>query len=91
MSNKNNNKENHEEYMKYRKLFQWLCEYCENVNLKLQAINKLADTLNRKKLKMLDKYQAVDQTLCNKADGIRFHELKCVDRECNNCGTSQNL
>ena len=43
---------------------------------------------------MLHKYQAVGQTLCNKADGIRFHDFKCVNRECDNCGTSglkQNL
>ena len=72
---------------KYRKLYQCLCEYCENVKLKLKTINKLAQSLNRNDLKLDDEFTAVNESLCKKQEEEAFHKLTCIDRQCRNCGT----
>lgn len=70
---------------KHRKLFQCLFQYCENMKLKIQEINKLADKCKKPELKLKDKYSAVNESMCPK-DGNRYHKLDCIDRKCNNCG-----
>lgn len=73
---------------KYRKLYQCLCEYCENVKLKLQAVNRLADRCDQPDLKLSSEFLAVNATLCPKSEG-KFHQLDCIDRKCEYCGTDK--
>ena len=44
----------------HRKLLQCLCEYCENVRLKLKTLNALADKNNKPDLIYKDIYNAAD-------------------------------
>ena len=71
---------------KNRKLYQCLCEYCENVKLKLKALNSTADQENVKDLKILNEYDAVNITMCEKEEGAKFHRIQCIDRKCDDCG-----
>ena len=72
---------------KYRKLFQCLCEYCENVKLKLTSVNRLAERVNRTDLKFQNEFDAVSATLCPKGEE-KFHKLSCIDRVCKECGSA---
>ena len=58
------------------KYIECLCEYCENVDLKLKALN--ATTLPY--LRIQDRYSASRLTLCLKENGK--YTRKCLDREC---------
>ena len=69
-----------------RRREQCLCEYCENVNLKICQINKLAVTMECPEAKLQDVYDASSVTLCRKGEGQQFHDLKCLDRKCTVCG-----
>jgi hypothetical protein len=41
-----------------------LCEYCEGVRLKIEAINKLSIQLKKPELKLVDKHACVDNDVC---------------------------
>ncbi|XP_033752596.1 uncharacterized protein LOC117336235 isoform X2 [Pecten maximus] len=71
---------------KHRKYLQCLCEYCENLRLKMVAINKLSQE-QKPTLKMKSIQEAVEKTLCPRTGP--FHSLKCIDRECVDCGTGK--
>lgn len=60
------------------------CKKCENVKLKIKAINKLAkqSSLN---IEINGKNGASDDTLCSY--DTNFPARKCLDRKCENCGT----
>ncbi|XP_052073589.1 uncharacterized protein LOC127711546 isoform X2 [Mytilus californianus] len=60
-----------------------LCEYCTNIELKIKAISKVLG--NRTVVK--DRYDISRQTLCPKLDGMQFCQKKCIERECEQCGT----
>ena len=62
---------------------QCLCEKCENLNLKREALEKICT------VKFDDIYKMVNLTLCNKPDDQKWHHKRCIDRECENCGTSK--
>uniref|UniRef100_UPI00358FDA75 uncharacterized protein isoform X1 n=1 Tax=Myxine glutinosa TaxID=7769 RepID=UPI00358FDA75 len=68
------------------KLFQCLCEYCTNVDLKLSTITHTARTF-RMKCSVLDRYNVLDKTLCD-YDGL-YPKIACIDRQCKKCGTQQ--
>ncbi|CAC5398487.1 Fibropellin-3 [Mytilus coruscus] len=72
----------------HRKLYQCLCEYCENVKLKLIAINRFM-AHDHPELKFTDEFDAVNKTLCPKLEAERFHKRDCIDRKCAECGTSK--
>lgn len=74
-------------HVKHRHLITYrgcLCEYCQNVELKMAAINKLANHSIFK-----DIYDFNAATLCERADNQPFHKLPCIQRQCGNCGTSK--
>ena len=62
--------------MKFNKLSQCLCEICENLNLKLEAIKTKI---------FFSKNDILLASLCNKA-GILENERACIYRECDDCG-----
>lgn len=61
-----------------------LCELCANVDLKIKALNQLAEKKGCMKIK--DKYEAIALTMCQKAG--RFHPYHCIRRECRECGVN---
>lgn len=58
------------------KYVECLCEYCENVDLKLKALNVTTPP----HLRIQDRYGASCLTLCQRENGE--YKRKCLDREC---------
>ena len=71
---------------KKQKLLQCLCEYCENVNIKIKALNKIGEKAEPQ-IKLGDKYNAVAISMCPKMPEEHFHKLNCIDRSCTECGS----
>lgn len=63
-----------------------LCEYCENITLKLKVINTHLAAVKVPPIK--DIYHFASITMCDKLDAD-FHHPQCVLRKCTNCGISQ--
>ena len=62
-----------------------LCEYCTNVELKVEAINKVG----RGKL-LKSRYDLLNKTMCQEGNYHPFHARDCIERRCENCGV-ENL
>lgn len=60
-----------------------LCEYCENVNLKLTVINRLQPGCVK------DAYELVSYTMCDRAVDMQFNKPACIKRTCNECGVDK--
>ena len=58
-----------------------LCEYCENIFLKIKVLNQLQPGGIFK-----DEYSLVSATMCQKSVGARFHNPACIKRQCKDCG-----
>lgn len=69
-------------------LRQCLCEYCENVNLKLKAINSMAARHNNN-CRIRHVYHAVDLVTCGRQDGQ--WKKACAFRECDTCKDGTQL
>ena len=65
-----------------------LCEQCENVRLKVSALDKRLqkDGCEAYTCKLRDAKNTVNMTLCTKQEGSSFHALACIKRQCKNCG-----
>lgn len=70
-------------YAKYRGC---LCERCENIRMKLTVLNQRMETDGYQGLKMKDVTSLVDLTLCPKHEGTEYYQLKCIKRDCSDCG-----
>ena len=71
------------------KLSQCLCEYCTGCLLKLQSLNRIiqaTDDSNLKELKIKDKYELLNLSMCPKSDDNKYQERKCIERSCSECG-----
>ena len=68
------------------KYYGCLCEQCENVRLKVVALDQYLQTNDKHELKLTDAQTCVNITLCNKPEGKRFHQLSCIKRKCKSCG-----
>lgn len=66
----------------HAKLFQCLCEYCANVELKLEALNKSMYIAW-----LGDKYDICKITLCDHEG--KYPRIACVDRKCSSCGVGR--
>ena len=70
--------------MKYRGC---LCEYCANVELKIEAINNICH-----QHRMPSIYQSIyklnQSTLCPRRQDSRYNQRKCVYREFDHCGVN---
>ena len=60
-----------------------LCEYCENIYLKLKVINQLQPGTFK------DEYGLVSATMCDKPVGSKFNHPACIKRQCKECGTQK--
>ena len=69
-------------------LNQCLCEYCTDVLLKLQCLNRSLQAMDYKALKIKDKYDLVSLSMCAKLESTRYHRPECIDRTCSDCGVS---
>lgn len=58
-----------------------LCEICLNMSYKAQALRQCGVPVN-------DKFDLVNQTLCNKGNE-EFHKKECVTRTCEACGVDK--
>ncbi|XP_072172303.1 uncharacterized protein [Diadema setosum] len=54
-----------------------LCEYCENLQLKLEVLANV---------KLRTVYDVANATLCPKPSASAFHRPTCLERKCGNCG-----
>lgn len=62
------------------------CQKCENLKLKLRALNIKATTSHLANLRIATIRELSDKTLCPYHDG-EFPAKSCTDRTCQNCGT----
>ena len=68
----------HIKLMKFNKRNSCLCEYCENINLKLKACNKFPS------FPYSNKFLLNSDSLCEHTG--QFPAVKCIDRKCSECG-----
>ena len=73
----------HVRYKQQAKYIGCLCEYCENVALKIQVIKQIQPSINIK-----TGYDLVNKTLCAKRADQTFHDACCIRRQCEKCGIS---
>lgn len=60
-----------------------LCEYCENVRLKINSIN------HQQPGTFSGLYDISHHTLCEKAPECEFHDPSCIKRDCESCGVDK--
>ncbi|XP_033630608.1 uncharacterized protein LOC117292604 [Asterias rubens] len=60
-----------------------LCEYCENINLKIEAVNSIH------KGTFKDGYDVIRTTMCPKPPGCDFNHPSCITRKCTKCGVDK--
>ncbi|KAJ8046204.1 hypothetical protein HOLleu_04813 [Holothuria leucospilota] len=60
-----------------------LCEYCENLQLKIDVIN------NQQPGAFKDLYDLSQSTMCEKPQGSKFNDLSCITRKCDECGVDK--
>ncbi|KAK7102691.1 uncharacterized protein [Littorina saxatilis] len=75
--------------VKYNRLKTCLCEYCANVEMKKEAVNKLLTKHGHHDKLLGTKYDVADMTLCDKNQCQHFHKKKCIDRSCTECGVAK--
>ncbi|XP_071150146.1 uncharacterized protein [Mytilus edulis] len=63
-------------------LRQCLCEYCTNIELKLNAFKGMDIPKQYK-----DVYDLQNDSLCKKVG--KYHNINCIERECQECGISK--
>lgn len=61
-----------------------LCEYCLNIEFKLESINRTCELENQKHLKLNDRFDCVKMSLCDKDSD--FNKRECLERNCSMCG-----
>ncbi|WAR08763.1 hypothetical protein MAR_018721, partial [Mya arenaria] len=61
-----------------------LCEYCVNVEFKLEALNKICNAEDLKELKIENKFDCLKMTLCPTEN--EFNDKQCYERNCAHCG-----
>ncbi|XP_021340435.1 uncharacterized protein LOC110441574 [Mizuhopecten yessoensis] len=62
-----------------RHLLQCLCEYCENIRLKIVAVNKCEG------IKITNKLSCISLIMCPKVGESQFQDLACIQRTCTTC------
>ena len=78
----------HVKLAKHWKLFQCLCEYCENAKYLLESANNVVQSVGcGQECRLSDQYRLIDATLCMKGeDG--YHKKECIERKCSDCGVA---
>ncbi|PIK36573.1 hypothetical protein BSL78_26595 [Apostichopus japonicus] len=66
-----------------------LCEYCENIQLKINSANAQLSAIDAHSQHVKDPYALTSFTLCEKSTGEEFHKLICIMRECDTCGVDK--
>ena len=64
-----------------------LCEYCANVDLKLEAIQRFAASRRLQDITYTDRYDLSRSTLCPRGENGEY-KMACLERRCGDCGTS---
>ncbi|XP_041368432.1 uncharacterized protein LOC121382868 isoform X2 [Gigantopelta aegis] len=64
-----------------------LCEYCANIDLKLEGIGRFAASQRLQDLTYKDRYDLSRSTLCPRGEDGEY-KMACLERKCAACGTS---
>ena len=64
-----------------------LCEYCANMDLKLEALRLFATKKKIEGITIKDRFELSRLTLCLKGANGEYKRT-CLERTCNNCGTN---
>ena len=64
-----------------------LCEYCTNIDLKLEALSRYAASHRLQDICVKDRYEVSRLTHCPKGQTGEYKKA-CLDRKCDECGTS---
>lgn len=75
--------------VKQHKFSTCLCEYCLNVQYKINTLNSACIKMNKPNLKLANKYDCVGKTLCDKEAEDLFHKVECCKRNCKECGAQK--
>ena len=59
-----------------------LCEYCENLQLKIEAINCIKPGTFK------ETYELPHSTMCPKPTGWAYHRPECIEQTCDTCGVN---
>ncbi|KAJ8048418.1 hypothetical protein HOLleu_00729 [Holothuria leucospilota] len=65
-----------------------LCEYCENVELKLKILNFNSAIQGETECHIRGVDEAAQLTMCGKGTA-RYNNMKCINRKCNECGSAK--
>ncbi|MES9901055.1 MAG: hypothetical protein ABW168_00060 [Sedimenticola sp.] len=71
---------------KHQPMYSCLCDVCTNIDLKLRTLNNFSDKVKKPEMKIRDRYQAVNITMCDKGEN-KFHKIDCINRQCGDCQT----
>ncbi|XP_072025409.1 uncharacterized protein [Amphiura filiformis] len=71
------------------KLNQCLCEYCTDILLKLESLNRAAQVYEMPDIKVKNKYELIGLSMCPKNDGDNYAKPDCINRSCPECGTEK--
>ena len=74
--------------MSHRKHYQCVCEVCTNVDIKIEAWNKAAIKHKKPDMKIRDRYELAETTMCECAEGEE-HKMSCITRQCPHCGVQK--
>ena len=70
----------------YAKHLQYLCVYCLNIDLKLEAVDHAFRRVSKSN-PYNNRYKILDATMCTKQEDDDFHKLACIKGDCLNCPT----
>ena len=72
------------------KRHRYIHTYIASINRKI-AILKLEDH-KKKEMKLYTVYDVLNMVMCSRKDGDRFHMIKCINHECQDCAdTSKKI
>ena len=74
--------------VQHNKLRACKCEYCSNVQLKVEAINKMLCRYGNQNKLLGSKFQVAGRTCCQAHPRRHLHSKRCIDRKCDDCGVS---
>ena len=65
-----------------------LCEYCANLEMKVNALKKTVPKLKVQEsdFEINSRYDLLKMTLYSKQEVAKFHNRECIDRKCSKCG-----
>ena len=73
--------------MKTIKLNTCCCEYCLNMDMKIESLNKFCTSKGMRESSLGSRFAAVQKTLCRSDPATGEPRRRCIERTCTDCGT----